>query len=81
MVLTQNKISIVIPSSDTRKESLDKIIGEMTKIDSELKEVKEKMCTSTAFVGESKDDGELNFVIKVILLNRVCSRSQHVLNV
>lgn len=53
----------------------------MTKIDSELKEVKEKMCTSTAFVGESKDDGELNFVIKVILLNRVCSRSQHVLNV
>lgn len=57
MVLTQNKISIVIPSSDTTKESLDNIIGEMTKIDNELKEVKEKMCTSTAFVGESKDDG------------------------
>ena len=57
MVLTQNKISIVIPSSDTTKESLDKIIREVTKIDSELKEVKEKMCTSTAFVGESKDDG------------------------
>lgn len=57
MVLTQNKISIVIPSSDTTKESLDNIIGEMTKIDNELKEVKEKMCTSTAFLGESKDDG------------------------
>ena len=57
--------------------SLEKMIGEMVKMDSELKEVKEKLCTLTASVGESKDDGQLNYTIKVILLNRKFSRSQH----
>ena len=45
------------------------MIGEMVKMDSELKEVKEKLCTLTASVGESKDEGKLNYTIKVILLN------------
>ena len=53
----------------------------MAKMDSELKEVKKKMCTSTAPVGESRNEGYLNFKIKVILLNRIFSRSQHVLYV
>ena len=43
------------------------MIGEMVKMDSELKEVKEKLCTLTASVGESKDEGQLNYTIKVIL--------------
>nr|XP_058973955.1 uncharacterized protein LOC131800284 [Pocillopora verrucosa] len=37
--------------------SVEKMIGEMVKMDSELKEVKEKLCTLTASVGESKDEG------------------------
>ena len=49
----------------------------MVKMDSELKEVKEKLCTLTASVGESKDEGQLNYTVKVILLNRKFSRSQH----
>ena len=53
----------------------------MAKMDSELKEVKKKMCTSTAPVRESRNEGYLNFEIKVILLNRIFSRSQHVLYV
>ena len=53
------------------------MIGEMVKMDSELKEVKEKLCTLTASVGESKDEGQLNYTVKVILLNRKFSRSQH----
>ena len=57
------------------------MIGEMAKMESELKEVKEKLCTLTASVGESKDEGQLNYTIKVILLNRIFSRSQHVLHV
>ena len=48
-------------------------------MDSELKEVKEKLCTLAAPVGESKDEGQLNHTIKVILLNRKFSRSKHVL--
>ena len=79
--LTLTKSSNIIPSSDTTKESLEKIIGEMAKMDSELKEVKKKMCTSTGPVGESRNEGYLNFKIKVILLNRIFSRSQHVLYV
>ena len=35
-------------------------ISEMVKTDSELKEVKEKLCTLTASVRESKDEGQLN---------------------
>ena len=49
--------------------------SEMAKMDSELKEVKEKLCTLAAPVGESKDEGQLNYTIKVILLNRKFSRS------
>ena len=51
----------------------------MAKMDSELKEVKEKLCTLAAPVGESKNEGQLNHTIKVILLNRKFSRSKHVL--
>ena len=79
--LTLTKSSNIIPSSDSTKESLEKIIGEMAKMDNELKEVKKKMCTLTAPVGESRNEGYLNFKIKVILLNRIFSRSQHVLYV
>ena len=50
-------------------------------MDSELKEVKEKLCTLEAPVGESKNEGQLNHTIKVILLNRKFSRSKHVLYV
>ena len=49
----------------------------MVKMDSELKEVKEKLCTLTASVRESKDEGQVNYTIKVILLNRKFRRSQH----
>ena len=49
----------------------------MAKMESELKEVKEKLCTLTASVGESKDEGQLNYTIKFILLNWIFSRSQH----
>ena len=52
------------------KGSLEKMRSEMAKMDSELKEVKEKLCTLAAPVGESKDEGQLNYTIKVILLNR-----------
>ena len=57
------------------------MIGEMAKMESELKEVKEKLCTLTTSVGESKDEGQLKYTIKVILLNWIFSRSQHVLHV
>ena len=53
----------------------------MAKMDSELKEVKEKLCTLAAPVGESKNEGQLNYKIKVILLNCKFSRSKHVLYV
>ena len=59
------------------KGSLEKMIGEMLKMDSELREVKEKLCTLTASVGENKDEGQLNYTIKVILLNCKFSRSHH----
>ena len=55
--------------------------SEMAKMDTELKEVKEKLCTLAAPVGESKNEGQLNYTIKVILLNRKFSRSKHVLYV
>ena len=55
--------------------------GEMAEMDSELKEVKEKLCTLAAPMGESKDEGQLNYTINVILLNRKFSRIKHVLNV
>ncbi|CAH3165827.1 unnamed protein product [Pocillopora meandrina] len=58
-----------------KKAQMKKMIGEMVKMDSELKEVKEKLCTLTASVGESKDEGKLNYTIKVILLNRKFRRS------
>lgn len=47
----------------------------MAKMDSELKEVKKKLCTLTAPVGESKDEGKLNYTMKIIL-KRIFSRSQ-----
>ena len=47
----------------------------MAKMDIELKEVKGKLCTLAAPVGESKNEGQLNHTIKVILLNRKFSRS------
>ena len=53
----------------------------MAKMDIELKEVKEKLCTLATPVGESKNEGQLNYTIKVILLNRKFSRSKHVLYV
>ena len=37
-------------------------------MDSELKEVKEKLCTLTALVGEGKVEGQLNYTINLILL-------------
>ena len=80
--LLMNKVTLtqtnVILSSDTTKLSLEKLIGEIAKMDSELKEVKEKMCTSTAPVAENKDEGQLNYTIKVFLLKRIFSCSQHV---
>ena len=45
----------------------------MAKMDNELKEVKGKLCTLAAPVGESKDEGQLNYTI--------FSRSKHVLYV
>ena len=78
LTLTQTKSFNVIPSSDTTKGSLEKIISKMAKMDSELKEVKEKRCTSTAVVGEIKDQGQLNYTITFILLNRIFSSSQNV---
>ena len=75
MTLTHIKFSNVTLSSDTTKESLKKMIGEMAKMDSELKEVKKKLCTLTAPVGESKDEGQLNYTMKIIL-KRIFSRSQ-----
>ena len=53
------------------------MIGEMAKMDNELKDVKERLCTLTAPVGESKEEGQLNYTINVILLNHKFSRSQH----
>ena len=47
---------------DSIKGSLEEIIGEMTKMDSKLKKVKEKLCTSTAQVGENRDEGQLKMV-------------------
>ena len=81
VTLTQTKSFNVILSSDTTKGSLEKIIGEMAKIDSELKEVKEKLCTSTAPMGKIKDQGQLNYTITFILLNRIFSSSQNVRHV
>ena len=67
----------VIPS----KGSLEKVIGEMAKVDRELTEVKEELGTTIAPVGKNKDEGQLNYIIKVILLNRKFSLSQLVLRV
>ena len=78
---TQTKIFNVILSSDTTKGSLEKIISEMAKMESELKEVKEKRCASTAPVEEIKDQGQLNYTITFILLNRIFSSSQNVQHV
>ena len=57
------------------KGSLEKMRSEMAKMDNELKEVKEKLCTLATPVGESKNEGQLNYTIKIILLNRKFSRS------
>ena len=81
VTLTQTKSFNVILSSDTTKGSLEKMIGKMDKIDSELKEVKEKLCTSTAPMGKIKDQGQLNYTITFILLNRIFSSSQNVRHV
>ena len=53
----------------------------MAKMDSELKEVRGKLCTLSAPVGESKNGGQLNYTIKVILLNCKFSCSKRVLYV
>lgn len=53
--------------SDTTKGSLEKLIGEMAKKDSELREVK-KLCTLTPLGGESKDEGQLNYTIKHVFV-------------
>ena len=50
------------------KGSIKKVIGERVKMDSELKEVKEKLCTLTAPLVESKDKGQLNYTVKLIVL-------------
>ena len=55
------------------------MMGEMAEMDRELIEVKEKLCTLTAPVGERKDEGQLNYKIKVILLNCKFCRCKHVL--
>ena len=81
VTLTQTKSFNVILSSDTTKGSLEKMIGKMDKIDSELKEVKVKLCTSTAPMGKIKDQGQLNYTITFILLNRIFSSSQNVRHV
>ena len=81
VTLTQTKSFNVILSSDTSKGSLEKIIGEMAKMDSELREVKEKLCTSPAPMGKIKDQGQLNYTITFILLNRIFSSSQNVQHV
>ena len=81
VTLTQTKSFNAILSSDTTKGSLEKIISKMEKMDSELKEVKEKRCTSTAGVGEVKDQGQLNYTITFILLNLIFSSSQNVQHV
>ena len=44
------------------------MIGEMVKTDSELKEGKEKLCTFTAPLVESKYEGQFNYTIKLIVL-------------
>ena len=56
-------------------------MGEMAKMDREVKEVKEKLCALTAPVGERKDEVQLNYTIKVMLLNRKFCRCKHVLYV
>ena len=81
VTLTQTKSFDVILSSDTTKGSHEKIISKMAKMDSELKEVKENRCTSTAVVGEIKDQGQLNYAITFILLNRIFSSNQNVQHV
>ena len=69
VILTQTKSSYVILLSDTTKGSLEKVTGTMAKMDCELREVKKKLCTLTALVGENKDEGQLNYIIQVIVLN------------
>ena len=69
VTLTPTKSSHVILSSDITKGSIEKMIGKMVKMDSELKEGKEKLCTSlTAPLVESKDEGQLNCTVKLIVL-------------
>ena len=74
VTLTQTYSFNVILSLDTTKRCFEIITGEMAKMDSELKQ-----CTLTAFVRENKDEGQSNYIIKVILPNRICSRNQHIL--
>ena len=45
VTLTQTESSNVILSSDTTKGSLEQMVGEMAKMDCELREVKEKLCS------------------------------------
>ena len=59
VTLTQTKSFNVILSSDTTKGSLEKIISEMAKMESELKEVKEKRCASTAPADQGSRSVEL----------------------
>ena len=57
MTFAQTKSSNVIVSSDTTKGSLELMTGEMAKMDSEVKEVKENLCTLTAPMEENKGEG------------------------
>ena len=68
VTLTPTKSSHVFLSSDITKGSIEKMIGKMVKMDSELKEWKEKLCTLTAPLVESKDEGQLNYTVKLIVL-------------
>ena len=68
VTLTPTKNSHVILSSDITKGSIEKMIDKMVKMDSELKDRKEKLCTLTAPLVESKDEGQLNYTVKLIVL-------------
>ena len=64
VTLTQTNSSSPILSSDTTEGSLEKMFSEIAKMDNELKEVKEKLCTLAAPVTESEDEGQLNYCVR-----------------
>ena len=54
---------------DSIKGSLEKIIGEITEMNSELKKAKEKLFPLTASAGENRDEGQLK--MSAALFSRV----------